>query len=122
MRELPLDVSTQFFKTDNVNAKLSVVAHIDLSSIQFLKQEGRNVDDLLLVAALFDSDGNYITSTSQTIQMHLRDSTLEKLSHSGISVKTSMGVKAGTYLMRVVVRDSQSTRIAALSRAVTIPF
>ena len=122
MRELPLEVSTQFFKTDHVNAKLSVVAHIDLSSIHFLKQDGRNVDNLLLVAALFDSDGNYLTSTSETVQMHLRDATMEKLSHSGISVKASLGVKVGSYLMRVVVRDSQSTRIAALSRAVTIPY
>jgi len=122
MRELPLNVSTQFFKTDNVNAKLSVVAHIDLSTIHFLKQDGRNVDDLLLVAALFDSDGNYITGSSETIQMHLRDGTLDKLSRSGISVKTSMSTKVGSYLLRVVVRDSQSTRIAALSRAVTIPY
>jgi VWFA-related protein len=122
VRELPMNVSTQFFKTDNMNARLSVVAHIDLSTIHFLKEDGRNVDDLMLVAALFDTDGNYITSTSETIQMHLRDATLDKLSHSGISVKTSMGVKVGSYLMRVVVRDSQSTRIAALSRAVTIPY
>lgn len=122
MRELPLNVSTQFFKTDNVNAKLSLVAHIDLGSIHFLKEDGRNVDDLTLVAAFFDTDGNYITGTSETIQMHLRDATLDKLSHSGISVKASVGVKAGSYLMRVVVRDSQSARIAALSRAVTIPY
>jgi hypothetical protein len=122
VRELPMDVNTQFFKTDNVNAKLSVVAHIGLNSVQFLKQDGRNVDTLKLVAALFDNDGNYVTSTSETVQMHLRDATMNKMSHSGISVKASLGVKVGNYVVRVVVRDSQSNRIAAVSRAVTIPL
>jgi VWFA-related protein len=122
MRELPVDVNTSFFKTDNLNAKLSVVAHVDVSSIHFRKEQDRSLDNVTLVAALFDSDGNYVTGTQTRIEMHLRDATMTRVERTGVFLKAGLDVKVGTYFMRVVVRDSESTRIATLNRTVEIPY
>lgn len=122
MRELPVDVKTSFFKTDNLNAKLSVVAHIDVSSIHFRKEQDRSLDNVTLVAALFDSDGKYVNGTQTRIEMHLRDATMTRVEQTGLFLKAGLDVKVGTYFMRVVVRDSESTRIATLNRTIEIPY
>jgi hypothetical protein len=82
--------------------------------------DGRNRDDLTIVSVLFDRNGNYITGLTKNIEMHLRDESLTRLS-SGISVKTNFDVKPGTYVIRLVVRDSEGQTMAAQNGAVEIP-
>ena len=53
--------------------------------------------------------------------MKLRDTTYERLSHSGLTVKSSFDVKPGTYLVRLVVRDAEGAQMAARNGAVVIP-
>lgn len=122
VRDLPAVVNTSFFKTDNPNATLSVVARVDVSSVQFQKEQDRNLDKMTLVAVLFDSDGNYVTGTRVNLDMQFHDPTLNRAKRSGVLLKGTLKVKAGTYLMRVVIVDSGSTRIAGLNQTVEIPF
>ena len=121
IRELPFDVQTGVSKTDANNAELSVVAHVDMSSARFRKANGRNLDNVTLVAALFDSDGNYVTGTQTELEMRLKDSSLDRVTHDGVSVKTSLSAQAGNYSIRIVVRDSETTRMSALNRTIEIP-
>ncbi len=122
LSELPIDVHTQFFKLNNLDAKLSVLTHVDLRFVRFRKEEGRNLDNLTVVAALFDRDGKYIVGKQKLLQMRLRDVSLEQLTRSGITMKTSFDVKVGTYLVRLVVRDAEGALISALNRTVEIPY
>jgi len=122
IRELPVDVNTRFFKTDSLNAKLSVVAHVDVSSVQFRKESDRNVDNITLVAVLFDSDGNYVTGTQTEAGLRLLDRTLKQVGQSGVVLRGTIDVKVGTYLMRVVVRDSDSGRMSTVNSTVEIPY
>ncbi|MFZ0962908.1 MAG: VWA domain-containing protein [Terriglobia bacterium] len=122
LRELPMDVHTRFFKTDSVNAKLSVSAHVDVSSIHFRQEQDRHGDDMILVAALFDSDGHYLTGTQAKYELHLRDATFNQVVHSGIFLKANLDAKVGTYLMRVVVRDAESARLSTTNITVEIPY
>jgi VWFA-related protein len=120
MRDIPVDLETQFFKTDDTSAKLTVVARVDLRRLRFKKVDGRNHDDLSVVSVLFDRNGNYLTGMTKTVTMKLRDETLARL-HSGITVKTSFDVKPGTYVIRLVVRDAEGQAMAAQNGAVEIP-
>lgn len=122
VRELPAVVNTSFFKTDNLNATLSVVARVNVSSVQFQKQQDRNLDTMTLVAVLFDSDGNYVTGTRVNLDMQFHDTTLSRAKRSGVLLKATLKVKVGTYLMRVVIRDSGSARLAGLNQTVEIPL
>jgi VWFA-related protein len=121
IRDLPLDMQTQFFKTDPSQAKLSVVAHLDLKSVHFRKAEGRNNNNITLATAIFDDNGNLVTGGEKIVEMKLLDGTLEKLGRSGISVKSSFDVKPGSYLVRLVVRDAEGEQMAAKNGAVVIP-
>jgi VWFA-related protein len=120
--DLAPDLQTQFFKTDPSQAKLSVIAHLDLKSVKFRKAEGRNRDDVTLATAIFDENGNFITGGEKIVEMRLQDATLERLGQKGISVKSSFDVKPGSYLVRLVVRDTEGEQMAARNGAVVIPY
>jgi len=121
IRDLLVDLQTQFFKKDPSQARLSVLAHLDLKSVKFRKVEGRNHDDLTLATVIFDENGNYVTGGEKILEMKLLDSTLDKLDRSGITVKSSFDVKPGSYLVRLVVRDKEGEMMAARNGAVVIP-
>jgi VWFA-related protein len=121
IRDLPVDLHTQFFKTDNYQAKLAVLTHVDIKGVHFRKAEGRNRDDLTVATAIFDENGNYVTGGEKIVQMKLLDPTYDRLSRSGLNLKSSFEVKPGTYLVRQVVRDSEGSQLAARNGAVVIP-
>jgi hypothetical protein len=122
MHDLPIDLQTQFFKPDQNQAKLSVLAHVDVKGIQLRKLEGRNRDDLTVATAIFDENGNFVTGGEKIVELRLQDTTLARISHSGFTIKSSFDVKPGTYLVRMVVRDSEGSQMAARNGAVNIPF
>ncbi|HEY0702167.1 MAG TPA: VWA domain-containing protein [Candidatus Acidoferrales bacterium] len=118
---LPVRLNLQYFKTDDANARLSVLTHVDVSKIHFERAEDRNTDDLTIVAALFDRNGNFIKADQKTLEMKLKDATLEKLHQNGVTVKTNFDVKPGGYLVRLVVRDARDSQIASRNGVVDIP-
>jgi VWFA-related protein len=121
IRDLPVDLHTQFFKTDNYQAKLAVLTHVDIKGVHFRKADGRTRDDLTVATAIFDENGNYVTGGEKIVQMKLLDPTYDRLMRSGLNLKTSFDVKPGTYLVRQVVRDSEGSQLAARNGAVVIP-
>jgi hypothetical protein len=122
LHDLPVELHTQFFKASDAGAKLTVLTHVDLSQIRFRKADGRNWNNLTVVAALFDRNGNLITGSQKVVEMRLLDTTLERMGRRGITLKTSFDVKPGAYLVRLVVRDSEAELITAQNGAVEIPY
>lgn len=121
MHDVPVDLQTQFFKKDAATARLSVLSHFDLKGIHFHKVEGRNHDNLTIATAIFDENGNFVTGGEKTVQMKLLDSTYNRLSRSGLTLKSSYDVKPGSYMVRLVVRDGEGSQMAARNGAVVIP-
>ena len=120
VRQIPVELHTQFFKPDENDAKLSVLVRMDVRHLHFRKADGRNNNDVTVVSALFDSNGNFINGSQKILQMHLKDETLQDRLNSGITLKSSFDVKPGSYIVRLVVRDEDG-QLAAQSRAVEIP-
>src|SRR5712672_1371425 len=121
IHDLPVDLQTQFFKKDQSQARLAVLTHVDLKGMRFRKAEGRNRDGLTVATAIFDENGNFVTGGEKLVEMRLLDTTFERLSHSGFTLKSSFDVKPGTYLVRLVVRDTEGAQMAARNGAVSIP-
>lgn len=121
MRDVPLECQTQFFRVGN-GARLSVVAHITTKGLKFLRAGDRSKDKLTVATAIFDENGNLVTGVEKIIDMQLRDSTLQRLNDSGMSVKSTFDVQPGTFLVRVVVRDSEGAQMGATNRGVVIPW
>jgi VWFA-related protein len=121
MQDLRLECQTQFFK-DAKGARLAVVAHITTKGLKFARAVDRSKDKLTVATAIFDENGNLVTGVEKIIEMQLRDITLERLNRSGLSVKSTFDVQPGTFLVRIVVRDSEGAQMAAMNRGVVIPF
>lgn len=120
MRDLPVDLHTQFFKPSDLTAKLTVVAHIDVRPIHFQKANGRNNNNLTIVSGIFDRNGSYVIGSEKILEMHLKDGTLASKMSSGLDVRSSFDVKPGGYMVRVVVRDEEGN-IAGVNGTVQIP-
>jgi len=121
MNDIPIDMHTQFFKSTDVAARLVVVARVDVRKLHFRKVDGRNGDDVMIVYAIFDRNGNYLQGITKKVQMRLKDDTLESKVNSGISVRSEFKVGPGTYVIRLVVRDAEGQMMAARNGAVEIP-
>jgi len=120
-QELPARMSTQFFKSSDTTARLTVIVHVDVKQMSFRLADGRNLNDLTLAYGLFDRNGNYILGQQKRVLMKLRDLTLKRMTVSGLTVKTGFDVKPGGYAIRLVLRDSEGHQMTALNGAVEIP-
>jgi VWFA-related protein len=121
MHSLPVELHTQFYKANEADARLTVLAHIDVRRLRLRKADGRNQNELTLVSALFNGNGTLVQAIQKTLTMKLRDETLEKKMGSGITLRTSFDVKPGNYLVRLVVRDAEAQVLSAENDAVRIP-
>ena len=121
MSELPVELHTQFFKSSAKDATLSVLCRMDPRKIRFRKADGRNYNTLTVVSGIFDRNGNFVSGLQKTVEMRLKDDTLTKLETQGMAIKTTFSVAPGTYLVRLVVRDSEGQLMSAQNSAVAIP-
>ena len=119
--DLAVTVQTQFFKTAVDKATLAVLAKVDLKQLPFRKADGRNLDNLTVVAGVFDSDGNFVSGFQKVIEMRLRDETFQARLNSGITVRNTFDLTPGAYLIRLVVRDSEGQSMASQNATVEIP-
>jgi VWFA-related protein len=120
LHNLPVKLHTQFFKASDDDAKLTVLAHVDVQHLHFRKVEGRNNNVLTCVSALFNRNGNLVQGVQKVVTMNLKDDTLDHKLNSGITLKTSFDVKPGSYLVRLVVRDAEGQLMSAENGTVEI--
>jgi VWFA-related protein len=121
LSELPVELHTQFFKASDKDATIAVVCRMDPRHIQFKKADGRNLNILTVVSAVFDRNGNFISAIQKTVDIKMKDETLAKLTASGVmTLKTNFSVQPGSYMIRLVVRDGEGQLMSALNGAVAI--
>ena len=121
LQDIPLELHMQFFKSSDAAAKIAVLARVNVNNLHFRKADGRNNDDLTILSGVFDRNGNYIAGMQKVVELRLLDPTLEKVLNSGITVRTNFDVMPGSYVIRLVVRDSEGQTMAARNGVVDIP-
>jgi VWFA-related protein len=121
LRDIPIQIHTQFFKPTDDEAQLSVITRIDVRKLHYRKVDGRNGDELLVVAGLFDHNGNFLQSVSKKVSMRLKDDTLADKLDAGIALHADFKTAPGRYIVRLVVRDAEGQTMAAQSDGVEIP-
>jgi hypothetical protein len=118
---LPVELHTQFFKLADDNARLTVLARLYVRNLQFKKAEGRNQNNVTIMTAVFDGEGNFLQGNQKLVEMRWKDETLQGKLNSGITFKSSFDLKPGRYLVRLVARDTEQQKMSAESGAVEIP-
>jgi VWFA-related protein len=120
LNALPIQISTKIVKLDPQTAKITVTVQADMHSVRFRKEDGNNLDDLTLMVALFDQNGKFVTGKNQTVNLRLPDAALAQLRSSGGETSADLDAKPGSYLVRVVVRESASRQLGAANQDVVI--
>jgi len=121
LHDLPVALHTQFFKASDDSAKLTVMARIDVKRLHYKRADDRSQNDLTVVTAVFDRNGNMIQANEKLVQMRWKSETLQTKLASGITLKSSFDVKPGRYMVRVVTRDTEQQLMSAENGAVEIP-
>jgi VWFA-related protein len=119
-RELPLDIRTQFFKSSEEDATITVLARVDVRRLRFRPAEGRQNNTVTVVTALFDPDGNFKQAIAKQIELKLKDTTLNARPALPFTLKIPFQVKVGSYVVRVVARDTEGHMLAADNGVVEI--
>ena len=119
--ELPMDLHTQFSRTEAGGAKLVVMVHLGLKQLRFRKADGRNNNVVTMVTGIFDRNGHWVEGIKKVLELHLKDETLSSRLNQGLTIRTSFDIAPGTYLVRQVVRDAEGQLISATNGAVFIP-
>ena len=119
-RDMPVELHTKYFKTSDEGAKLAVLVKVDVRHLHYQKVDGRYRNDLTIVSALFDRNGNFVQGDQKTLEMSLTDDTLDKKLDAGVTMRANFDVKSGSYLVRCVVRDTEG-QLSAVSDSVEIP-
>jgi VWFA-related protein len=122
MNDIPVELHTQFFKSGENTARVSLIVKVEVKHLKFRKEEDRNCDEVTVVAGLFDRNGVYATGNQKKIVMRLKDETVEKRLDGGLTIRSSFDVKPGTYSVRLVVRDAEGQLMSAQNGAVEIPY
>jgi VWFA-related protein len=121
MTDIPVTLHTQFFKPTDTNAKLAVLAQVDLKHLRFKKVDGRSRNVLSIVSAVFDRNGILVGAIQKDVEMRFKDETFNTRIANGVAMKTSFDVAPGSYVVRLVVRDSEGQTMAARNGVVEIP-
>ncbi|HUB80725.1 MAG TPA: VWA domain-containing protein [Bryobacteraceae bacterium] len=117
---LAAEMHTNLTKTGD-QAKLSVLTSLDLKSISLRKVDGRNRNDVTIVAALFDTNGNFLEGTQKLVELRLLDQTVAGLPQKPpVVISTDFKVKPGDYLVRLVVRDAEERQVTAENAGVRV--
>ncbi len=117
--DFPLTVSEKSATAKDV-PELRIQTHVDILKLPFKQQNGRRVDMLTFVAALFDTGGKMITGKEAQMQFALKPESFERFSKSGINGAMSLEAPPGAYRLRVVVEEALHGEISATSQRTQI--
>lgn len=115
IHELPVRVQNQVSPLANGAAKLNVLVQVDVRQMHFKRTDGRNRNQLVVVAAVFDHEAKLVSAKSNTVNMHIKDETLANGLESGISLRSNFELPAGSYVVRVIARDADGKMTAQSS-------
>ena len=118
---IPVQIKTEFFKADDASAQLSVLTRLDTRAVKFRKVDGRSCDSVVLATGVFDANGQLVDGRIKEITLKLQDATLQKMTQTGITVKTVFKVKPGAYIVRSVVRGLEGSQLSSQNLATEIP-
>ncbi len=119
--ELPVTLVAEPFAGDDGTHTLSVSTHLDTHSLQFRKDDGRNVNTVVFVFAVFDEKDNLLDAQMRRAKVNVPDEQLPALVAVGLDLHLTFQLKPGTYRVRAVVTESENYQMTAFSRSVTIP-
>ena len=119
-QDVPVEITPQAAHTPAGASEVAVKFHIDLDKLPVEQRQGRHVEKLTFIAALYDKDGTFITGKSAEMDLALKDETFARFSKSGISGTLDLPASPGSYRLRAMVEEGVQRTSTLATREVQI--
>jgi VWFA-related protein len=120
IHDLPVALFAQFSRVGD-KIRIEIFARVDVALLRVRKVAGRNINKLTIIGGVFDRNGNYVTGNERSVELRLKDETLQNPPKSGVLFKSPLDVAPGNYVLRMIARDSEGHQMSAQNSAVEIP-
>ncbi len=90
-------------------------------SLAFQKAQGRHVDRVEMIGALFGPGGKFVTGEEALLDMDISKETLANLIRSGLHITVTLRAPRGHYLLRFVLEDGGSGKLFATTLPAAVP-
>jgi len=122
LAQFPATVQTQLGARNVIGATpIRVQMHVDLKALAFSSRDGRHLQKLTFVFALFDGKDVMISSREGSMAFALTDSKYASLQQTGINAVLTLQAPSGTYRLRAVAIEGGMGQIAAQTYPVSVP-
>ena len=119
--DLPAVTTEKFGTAASGSPQLTLQTHVDIQKLTFQPQQDRQVQKLTFVAALYDSQGNFVTGKQAEMTLALKSESFDRLSKSGINGVMQLEAPSGAYRLRMVVQEAVHGAMTATSKDLRIP-
>ncbi len=119
--QLPVQLTVSSSEGQNGMHGLTLSTHLDVTSLPFQKDGGRNINTVMIFFSVFDGKDELIDAQMRRAKVNVADSQLPTLFKAGLDLSVTFQLKPGTYRVREVVTESEENRVTAFSRDVSIP-
>ncbi|HKN76199.1 MAG TPA: VWA domain-containing protein [Candidatus Acidoferrum sp.] len=119
--ELPATLSEKLGTAKTGGPQLTILSHVDIQKLAFEQQKDRHVQKLTFVAALFDSQGNFVTGMQANMELALKPESFDHFSKTGVNGVMQLEVPPGTYRLRILVQESLHGTLSATTKILQIP-
>jgi hypothetical protein len=99
---------------------ITMVAHLNISHLRFVKAKDRRVERLTIVAAVMDIQGNFVAGKRSELELDFTDKTFEQFAQTGFTAALTVQAPPGDYSLRAVAQDGVEGKLAASSRSIRI--
>lgn len=122
VQQFPAAVQMQLGARNAAGATpVRVQMHVDLNGLTFGQQDGRHIQKLTFVFALFDGKDSMVTAREGSMEFALTDARFKSLQQSGINAALTLEAPSGEYRLRAVAVEGGQGQIAAQVYRIQVP-
>jgi hypothetical protein len=119
-QDVPAAVALQAVQLKEGVARVSVFVTVDVNPLEFATSHGRHMQQLVLLSALVDRNGGFVTGVESTMDLALTDSTLTSFQKDGLRTVAKLDAAPGVYQVRTVVREGMKGSLGASTAMVEL--
>lgn len=117
----PTMISEKLGTAKSGSPEVIIESHIDIQKLPFEQQKDRYVQKLTFVAALYNTQGIFVTGKQADMDLALKPESFDRFSKSGINGVMELEAPSGTYRLRVVVQEALHGTLSATTKNLQIP-
>jgi hypothetical protein len=106
-------VSLQVEKRSEAERAIHVKTHVDISRLPFVSKDDRQNESLVIVAAIFDSQGRIVAAKEGRMELALKPETHDRMMQAGINAELTLMAPPGVYKLRAVVQEANKGSMAS---------